>query len=269
MSKKKVCIIQARSDSKRLPRKILLPICGKPMLWHLIERVKRSKLIDLIVVAIPLYDKSYGGINKITNECGVLMFAYRGLTADLVSRHLATAKKFHADIIVRIPGDNPCVDPVEIDRIIETQSYNYSRQPMSCLYSNIQDILDSGYPDGIGAEVYSMELLKWIDYNAKGKELREHPHKICYDRNIVKTISCPDDIRRPEIRLDVNTQADFDFITEIYEALYPNNPNFNTKDIITYIDRRNADNVLLQKNTSKPFYRETILNNLFNRIKAE
>src|SRR3989304_808052 len=225
--KKKVCIIQSRSGSTRLPGKILLPICGKPMLWHLIERVKRCKLIEQIVVAIPLHDESYRSIYKVTDECGINLFPYRGKTADLVSRHLAAAKKFDADTIIRIPGDNPLIE---------------------------------------SSEVYSMELLKWIDDNAKDKEHREHPHKICYEKDMVKTIPCPDDIRRPDLRLDVNIQKDYEFVSSIYEALYPGNYEFGIRDIIAFLDKVKSGKALAAKLSAKPFYKENVLNELFNKV---
>src|SRR3989304_3812497 len=263
--KKKVCVIQARSASTRLKGKIFFPLCGKPMLWHLIERVKRCKLIEQIVVAMPLHDESYRSIYKVTDECGINLFPYRGKTADLGSRHLAAAKKFDADTIIRIPGDNPLIESSEVDRIIEYQGHGTTNK-FKFLYSNIQNIHDSGYPDGIGAEVYSMELLKWIDDNAKDKEHREHPRKSRYEKDMVKTIPCPDDIKRPDLRLDVNIQKDYEFILSIYEALYPGNYEFGIRDIIAFLDKVKSDKALAAKLSAKPFYKENVLNELFNKV---
>lgn len=235
------------------------------MLGHLIERVKRCKLIEQIVVAIPLQDEAYRSINKITNDCNVSMFPYRGRTADLISRHLSAAKKYDADTIIRIPGDNPCIEPSEVDRIIEYQSHGTTNK-FKFLYSNTHNIQDNGYPDGIGAEVYSMELLKWIDDHAKEKEYREHPHKICFDNDMVKTISCPDDIKFPELRLDINTQKDYEFISSIYEALYLSNPEFGIRDIIAFLNKVKANKTLAAKISSKPFYKESVLNDLFQKV---
>lgn len=258
-----VCIIQARLTSTRLPNKVLLPICGKPMLWHLIERVKRCKLISEIVVAMP-FSRDNSKISKTASLCGVNSVYHKGKIDDLVGRHLAVAKKFKADVVVRIPSDNPCIEPSEVDRIIEAAAQAY--HPNQYMYSNTHNIKENGYSDGLGAEVYSMKLLQWINFNATTQECREHPHKICYDKDIVKTIPCPEDIRRPELRLDVNTQKDFDFITEIYEALYPKNHEFGIRDIIAYLDDRKDNKSLQNKLASKPFYKETMLNDLFKKV---
>ena len=46
-----VCIIQARIGSSRLPGKVLMSFCGKPLLQHIVERVGRSKLVNKIIIA--------------------------------------------------------------------------------------------------------------------------------------------------------------------------------------------------------------------------
>ena len=266
MKKNTVAIIQTRTTSTRLPNKVLLPICGKPLLWHVIERVKRCKLINEIVVASPFDNREdTASIKKVVEKCNVSFYLYRGNMNDLVGRHLAAAGKHDADVIVRIPSDNPCIEPSEVDKIIWTQKHSTKCQD-KFMFSNTHNILDNGYPDGLGAEVYSMKFFQWIKENTQTPEEMEHPHKICYDREVVKTVQCNEDIRRPELRLDVNTQQDFNFITELYEALYPKNNEFGIRDIIKYLDRLNNDPILKNKALSKPFYRESVLNDLFKKV---
>ena len=44
-------IVQARMSSVRLPGKVLAPIIDKPVLWHIVDRLSYSKMLDLVVIA--------------------------------------------------------------------------------------------------------------------------------------------------------------------------------------------------------------------------
>src|SRR3712207_317315 len=104
---KVVCIIQARTGSTRLPGKILKKICDKTVLEHDIERIKRIKNIDEIVIATT--DKTQDDL--IVNEALKLNIKYfRGSENDVLSRYYYAAKKYNADIIVRVTSDCPLID---------------------------------------------------------------------------------------------------------------------------------------------------------------
>ena len=108
-------IIQARMGSKRLPNKTLLPLVGKPLIYRIIERVKRCKQIDNLILAIPDTKKDRA-ITKINFQSNIKIFW--GSENNLVSRYFFSAKKYNTKIVVRLPGDNCMPEPSEIDRII-------------------------------------------------------------------------------------------------------------------------------------------------------
>jgi spore coat polysaccharide biosynthesis protein SpsF (cytidylyltransferase family) len=144
---------------------------------------------------------------------------------------------------VRIPADNPVPQGSEIDRIID-HHLSLNRPGFS---SNLAEIYGSGYPDGIGAEIFDFELLEEISADFSDSKKREHVHLNFFDYVTQKavdenwcpisTVHCPTDFARPDIILDVNTQIQFEYMANLYKELYPSNPNFNIKDIIKWHDK--------------------------------
>ena len=225
-----VCVVQARLNSTRLPRKILLPLAGKPMLLNMLERIQRSKRIDAIVVTCPAEDAIE--ISKGTPK-KTMIDAWLADENDLVARHLSAALSVYADIIVRIPSDNPLVDHEYIDAAVE----DYIERPY-IFFSNTTDLIKHDgrqlWADGIGAEVLSMSRLKWLDRITQGeRELREHPHKYFLDR--YRDNDIPDEgicfgKLEADLRLDVNTQYDYEFVSNIYG--YFGHNHFTAQDIL-------------------------------------
>ena len=228
---KTVAIIQARMGSTRLPGKVMMPLLGKPMVWHVARRVCEAQLVDQVIVAIPLKDMT----TPLLNACeglGGKTIALGHNQNDLINRYYQIASICGADTIVRVPADNPCVDPDNIDEIV---SYYHSlKQPIGdWLVSNLdRNIVGSGYAGGLGAEVYSMWFLQWLFQNVFDPVQREHPHKWAVDRGRVKTPVAYGHLRRPELRFDVNTNEDFDNARMLYDCL---GPNFRSKELIEFV----------------------------------
>jgi spore coat polysaccharide biosynthesis protein SpsF (cytidylyltransferase family) len=211
-----VAILQARMGSTRLPGKSLLSLAGKSMVLNIVERVSRAKRVDKVIVAAPQRD-----VGDFLCQ-GFSVVFYDGDENDLIGRYLDAATYENADIIVRVPCDNPCVDPEYIDRAI--QQYMTGNH---IFYTNTQEWTGHHYAphvDGIGCEVFSMSRLKLLDHLTRGNaEQREHPHRWFYSHmNLWK----PD----ATLFLDVNTKEDFDFITSIYDHF--GNNSFTTQEVL-------------------------------------
>jgi spore coat polysaccharide biosynthesis protein SpsF len=116
MKQKISLIVQARMNSTRLNGKTLMNLAGKPLIYRIIERVKKCKEVDNIILALPDTDIDRK-IDKINFDCNVNFFY--GSENNLVSRYYNAAKKFNAKTIVRLPGDNCMPEPTEIDKIIK------------------------------------------------------------------------------------------------------------------------------------------------------
>jgi spore coat polysaccharide biosynthesis protein SpsF len=237
MTDKVVLIVQARMGSSRLPKKSLMDLAGKPLVGRLIERVKRCQNIDDIVLAIPNTIEN-DPLEDLANSYDINL--YRGSEDDLVDRYYKAAKEFDAAIVGRLPADNPMPEPYEIDRIID-----YHKKSNNAFSSNLSEVFNNGYPDGIGAEMIDFNALETVWKECKNPKWREHVHLNFFNYNDQKqvdirfevgTIECPENFRRPEIILDVNTQEQYEFIKQIYEYLYHDNPYFHIIDVLNWYD---------------------------------
>ncbi len=236
---KVVLIIQARMGSRRLPGKSILDLAGKPMIFRIIERVKRCKEIDQIVLAIPK-KKDDEILKKIGNECEITV--YQGSENNLLKRFFESAKMTSANYVVRLPADNATPEPKEIDKII-AHHLSLGRRGFS---SNLSSFYNSGYPDGIGAEIFDFSLLSEAFFYEKDLQLLEHVHLNFFDYKKekpknenwcpVSTIKCPESYRRPELVLDINLYSQYVFIRELYDYLYNIKPDFDILDIINWYD---------------------------------
>ncbi|MCK5161164.1 MAG: NTP transferase domain-containing protein, partial [Candidatus Aureabacteria bacterium] len=111
-----VAIIQARMGSSRLPGKVLMNLCGKPVLWHIVKRLKQCSNLNDIVVATSTTEADTA-IVKFCKRYKIKFF--RGSESDVLGRYIDAADNFKADYIVRITGDAPLIEPREIDRFIK------------------------------------------------------------------------------------------------------------------------------------------------------
>ena len=226
-------LIQARMGSTRLPGKNMADLAGKPMLQHIIERVQRAKSLDMAAVTIPL--KDHDVMLPVLEKTGARRH-YRRKPEDendLVKAFCEAAKGFKADVVVRICADNPCIEPGEIDRLVEWDSErsNFSGDTL------VQNAVPrrNGYPDGIGAEIYHLEMLERLNKDTS-PHVREHPH--AYFSRLVGPkcpFNCPE-----ELRLDVNTAEDLEFIRGIYRHFAPRN-DFHVTEVVRYLDGKTAD----------------------------
>ena len=224
--------------STRLPGKSLLPLAGEPLVGRLLERVKRAKLIDHIVLAVPDTPENYV-LRDLGYKHGV--YVYAGSENNLVDRYYFAAKNLDTNYVVRIPADNPTPEPDEIDRII-THHISLQRPGFS---SNLSSFYNQ-YPDGIGAEIFDFSLLEDIRIKNLSPRLREHVHLNFFDYQTntpvndswcpVSTVKCPTGFQRPSLVLDVNTYSQYIFMSKIYDYLYPRNPFFHISDIIQWYD---------------------------------
>ena len=200
---KNVAIIQARMGSLRLPNKMLLNFHGHPIIKWVFHRVLKAKKIDQVVFAIPdkkKDDELFFYLKSINASI------YRGNENDVVERYYYAAELFKANRVIRICADNPFICGSEIDRLV-----NYFDQN-TCDYAYNHIPKNNLYPDGLGAEICSIELLKEIYLNSKSKLHREHVFNFIWDnldKYIVKTFNPPKALAFPEIKLDIDTLQNF------------------------------------------------------------
>lgn len=211
--------------STRLPGKILKPILGKPMLAHMLERVKRAKKLDAIVVATT--DKSEDdATEEIAKDARVSVF--RGSEHDVLDRFYKAAKEAEADIVVRLTGDCVLLDPAVIDEVIT--HFESIKTDHTCTPEN--------YPEGLDCEVFTFSALERAEREARLPSEREHVTPYIWTHKEIFAV----DARwksgsgdNSTMHWSVDTRADFDFVTKVFEQLYPTNPGFTKDDVLALL----------------------------------
>ena len=225
--------------STRLPGKTMFDLAGQPLIGRMLERVKRVRGLDGIVVATT-ERREDDVLVQVADAYGVESF--RGSEDDLVDRYYQAAKACAARTVLRLPADNPCPEPEAFERLIEA----HGRSGV-CFSSNIMQVDGNQWPDGIGVEAFQFDVLHDIWRTETAPQRREHLASNFYDylnqepadpaRFSIGTVECPPAWRRPELALDVNTAGDYEFMRRLYQDLYPRNGLFGIGDIIEWYDK--------------------------------
>jgi spore coat polysaccharide biosynthesis protein SpsF len=227
---KVAAIIEARMTSSRLPGKIMLPVLGKPTLELLIERLKRATLLDSIIVATTT-NTTDDAVEDLTRRLHIGCF--RGSEEDVLDRVLRAAHAHNVDIIVEITGDCPLIEPLVVDKVIDTYLKN------SCDY--VSNTLKETYPNGLDTQVFSTAVLDRVASLTDDPADHEHVSLYIYEHPETFTLlNVESDL--PEkywgARLTLDTQEDYVLIRAIYEQLYPRNPAFTLYEIIQLLEAR-------------------------------
>ncbi len=225
-----VIILQARMGSTRLPGKILKDLSGKPMLWHVVTRCLGSKLAERTIVATTINPED----DIVESFCKENNFLYhRGSSENVLMRYYETAKKFDAQIIVRVTGDDPLTDPVVIDKCID------ALQKSNADYlSNINPLRT--FPRGLDAEVFKFSALEKAYKEAKENYEREHVTPYIWEnkKNEFK-IGAPviaDESYRRGYRLAVDYPEDFELMEKIYSKFYFSGKQVDVPELLKFLD---------------------------------
>jgi spore coat polysaccharide biosynthesis protein SpsF len=224
-----LAILQARTSSSRLPGKVLRPILGRPMILHQIDRVKRARRLDGLVVATS-DDPSDDGLARLLQGEGIPV--HRGSLDDVLARFVgalaATAPR--AGAVVRLTGDCPLADPAVIDATVAHHAASGAAYTSNCLVPTL--------PDGLDVEVVRAQALREAAAEAALPSEREHVTPFIRTR--------PDRFPQAEWRhavdlsaqrWTVDTPGDLAFVTAIYERLFPADPAFGLEAVLALLAR--------------------------------
>ncbi|MFZ5946595.1 MAG: cytidylyltransferase domain-containing protein [Stygiobacter sp.] len=226
-----ITVVQARFSSTRLPGKVLLPILEKPILIRMIERVRKAKFVGQLVIATSINSED-DQIEKLCNEYN--LECYRGSLTDLLDRHYQVGLKYNADAVVKIPSDCPLIDPSIIDKVIKNFTENN--------FDYVSNLHPATYPDGNDVEIFSFNALEKAWKEATKNFEREHTTPYFWEnQNLFKLGNV-----KWETGLDLSTSLrftldyfeDYQFIKNIYEELYPKNPDFSLQDILILLKEK-------------------------------
>lgn len=220
-----VAILQARQSSSRLPGKVLMPLAGQPILLRQIERLRRCRLVDRLVVAtsVDLSDDELAGVCQASGiEC------VRGNLHDVLDRYYTAIRTLNPTSVVRLTADCPMADPDVVDTVIDTFLST------GCDY--VSNTLQPTFPDGLDVEVMKADALLSAWREATAQYDREHVTPYIY-RNASR-FSLANVSRDPNLsghRWTLDTAADLEFIRKVYGALYSKKPAFSMADVLSLL----------------------------------
>ena len=222
--------------STRLPGKSMLPLAGKPFLERVLRRIiDVSSLDDVVLATSELSENDI--LVDLASNLGVKVI--RGDEDNLASRYVSAIEELDIDVVVRIPADNYLTESWAVNLIVE-EHLKYR----SGFSTNIMQIFNSGFPDGLGAEVFeATDFLRLHGENCP-KDVDEHVHKHFFDyssgiatmiaQDQIRTINCPDRFAWPQLRFDINTLEDYQFAAKIYEDLYSDKDKFGLIEVLDW-----------------------------------
>ena len=224
-----VAIVQARMGSTRLPGKVMIDICGKAVLLHIIDRLKACKLLDEIAIATTVSDKDdviFDAVSNYDKSIGL----FRGPEENVLERYYLAAKKANADVIVRVTSDDPLIDPSVIDDVIREFLSN------DCDY--VSNSLNKTFPLGLDAEVISLKTLERAYHNASRAYEKEHvtPY-IIENPDKFKLLNVANDINLSHLRWTLDTKEDFEFINAVYKRIFPKKQLFLMDDVLELLGK--------------------------------
>ena len=254
-----VFLITARLKSKRLPKKIILEVNGKPLISHMIDRVKQSKFLDEIVICTSTNEEDSPLVDiALDNE----VLCYRGSEEDVLERLSDAATEYSFDYVSCITADCPLIESSIIDRIIKMYlkkdadlitsfGMPYGQCPYGIKPSSLKKVCE------IKEET---ETEVWVNYFIQSGLFKIH------QLDIDENLTCPD------LKTTLDYPEDFNFIKKIFETLYEDKKYFSLIDIIDLV-RKNPNLLSINKHriedarmhieqTSSPVkFRSELINN--------
>jgi spore coat polysaccharide biosynthesis protein SpsF len=217
--------------SERMPGKTMAPLAGRPSLHHIVARLVTVTALDGVAVATstnPLDDV----IARLGAELDVPV--YRGSEHDVLARTMKAARAVGAATIVTVTGDCPLTDPAVVERVVRAYCERRPDYASNRLHGY-------AFPIGLDVEVFPADLLAAVEREAKEPRDREHVTLFFYEHpERFQLLSVEPEPRehRPNLRLTLDTEADYELISAIYDELYPRDRLFGLSDVLDLLERR-------------------------------
>ena len=220
-----VAIIQARMSSTRLPGKVLLPLAGKPVLGHVVDRVRACGTIPRVLVATSV-DPADDAIETWCRDYGVE--CYRGSLDDVLDRYYQSARGCRADAVLRITADCPAIDPTIIDEVV----HGFVAGGYDC-YG-----LSGEFPDGLDCTVFSFTALERAWKEAKLPSQREHvgPY-IEKQPDLFKNGGLQKFTGLSHHRWTLDEPRDYEFLQAVFTKLNRSGAPFLASDVLSLLEK--------------------------------
>jgi spore coat polysaccharide biosynthesis protein SpsF len=212
--------------SSRLPGKVLMDVNGRPMLQRVLERAKRIRRVDQVVLASTTAPADRDLLELAARlGCGT----YAGSEEDVLDRFYQAATQHHADVVMRITADCPVLDPKVNEAVLDR-----------FLKGNVDfvcNVTPPSYPDGLDTWVFSYAALADAWRHACLKSEREHVTPFIWTRpERFRLANVAHAVDLSHLRWTVDDDRDLKFIRRVYERLEPSEgPFFGLESILSLL----------------------------------
>jgi spore coat polysaccharide biosynthesis protein SpsF len=219
-------LITARLKSTRLPFKVIKPLAGKPMIHHMIDRLKLAKYPSEIIICTSTVSQD-DPLVEVAGTKGVK--CYRGDPDDVLLRLTNAAREENVDLVINCTADNPFVDPVYIDYLVDYH-----------LREGNQFTKIDGLPWGSFSYAINRKALE------KACQIKDETDTEVWHGYFMETghfkwgklVVTDPAVQWPELRLTVDTPEDFQLMQRIFDELYDGENVFPLADIVALCRRR-------------------------------
>ena len=221
-------LVQARMASVRLPGKAMCDLVGKPLIWHVFDRLRRVTGLDGVVLATT-GDPRNDGLVRFAEAEGVLVHR-EDVEDDIAARLAGAAASASADAVLKVNADCPFIDPAVLKVLVE----RFRATPGADYVSN--KVVWS-YPKGLSAEIISARAIDWCSHNLTTPNDREYMADYIRDhRQRFTVVSVESDHRLGHLDWMVDTPADLAWIQTVFGALYSEGECFGLHDVLAYLN---------------------------------
>lgn len=220
-------IIQARCGSSRFPNKVFADIDGKPLLWHVVNRLTYTEMIDDIVVATTV-NPIDTRIELWCKNNGVKCF--RGSEDDVLNRYYKASEMFPSDYIVRITADDPFKEPHVIDEVVS-----------KLIDDNLDYVTNNcppSFPEGLDCEAFTFDVLELMEKFSVDKFEREHVTQYVYHNlDKFKFANVCSSVQLSNYRWTIDNKEDYEMVQAIYKRRIQKGGILLMEEILNIIKR--------------------------------
>lgn len=219
----------ARMASTRLPGKVLMKLGNKPNLQHVVERCRRARRVNDVIVVCTTDPKD----KAIIDFCKKQRYKYFPAKGDVIDQMISAAENFNVDVIVDVTADCPLVDPKHIDILVG----NFFKNRV--MYAS--NLLPRTFADGMDIQVYKRETLEVIDniiHRSSSEKRRNAGWNIAelMDMKDIWTLRTTNPNSNPHIRLTLDEQEDYELLDQIFK--YFGHNRFRYIDVLNLLQKK-------------------------------
>jgi len=222
-------LVQARMASTRLPGKVMMDLAGRPLIWHIVDRMRRVPGLKGIVIATTT-DRRNDRLDGFAKDEGLAV--YRHAEEDDIAGRLAGAvRSVDAEAVMKLNGDCPVVDPAVLTRLVR-------RFESDADLDYVSNKVVWTYPAGLSAEVIGRDAILWCDANVTSPLAREYISDWIRDhteRFLVASVEYDEDLSR--FGWTVDTPEDFAFMESLFRGLYREGKSFSLADVLAFLSK--------------------------------